>query len=194
VLYHLKNIMKTINNTILFSILIVFISCGTSKKIVEPSANSRAVDELVANEQFLFEAEWARPLATNAMNSVMQSGVMLPGNSATQINIMGSGYFFKMEGDSVSANLPYYGERQMGGGYGSNSGIVFKGTPKNLKVVKDNSKQKYDITFNISEEVESYRCRLELFPNKSGSLLISSSQRFTIRYDGKVAALETEDL
>lgn len=176
-----------------FSLLLLF-GCGASNKVVEASAKSRAVDEMVANEQFVFDTEWVRPMATRAINSVMQSGLMPPGSSAAQINITGSGYFFKMEGDSVSASLPYFGERQMGGGYDADSGIEFNGVPKDLKIEKEETKLKYTITFNISKQTETYRCRLELFPNQTGTLLINSSHRFTIRYEGKVSTLESSQM
>lgn len=176
----------------LFFAFLLVAGCGTSKKIVEPSSMSRAVDKMVTNQQFIFKAEWARPMATQAMNSIMTSGLMPPGNSVSQINIMGSGYFFTMEGDSVSANLPYFGERQMGGGYGSDSGIKFQGVPRDLKIEKDEEKLRHSITFNISKQTETYRCRLDLTRNQTGTLLINSSQRFTIRYEGKVSELDSE--
>jgi len=174
-----------------FSLAIMLLgSCGSANKIMEPTAKSRALDEMITSKKFVFEAEWARPLPTLAMNSIMQSGLMPPGSSAAQINITGSSYYFRMEGDTVSAQLPYFGERQMGGGYGSDSGIDFKGVPEDLKIERDENKLSYSITFNISKEIETYRCRLVLSRNQRGNLLINSSQRFTIRYEGDVSAIE----
>lgn len=176
-----------------FALLLLF-GCGASNKIVEPTTKSRALDEMIAAENFVFEVEWARPKATQALNNVMSSGLLPPGNSVAQINVMGNGNFFKMEGDSVSADLPYFGERQMGGGYDADNGIKFNGVPKDLKIEKDQTNLRYDITFNISEKTETYRCLLQLSPSQTGTLLINSSHRFNIRYEGKVSALEVAEV
>lgn len=175
-------------------VLLLLVACGTSNKIIESSEKSRAVDEMVADQNMMFAAEWARPFATQALNNVMQNGLTPPGNMTSQINIQGNGSFFKMEGDSVSADLSYYGERRMGGGYGSDNGIVFDGLAKNLKIEKDENKQRHDITFNIAGKGETYRCRLQLYSGQTGTLLVNSSHRNTIRYDGKISAIDTAEV
>lgn len=189
-----RNIMKTmVKNIAAYLILAILMGCGASNKIVEPSAQSKALDEMVSSKQFKFDAEWARPIATSSLNSIVNSGMLPPGNNAGQINIMGNGSYFKMEGDSVSADLPYFGERQMGGGYDSDTGIKFEGVPDDLKIVKDETKQRYDIRFKIKKKSEVYQVQLEVYPNLNGNLSINSSQRFTIRYDGKVSDIENSE-
>lgn len=183
--------MKTVlKYTAIYLALVVLISCGASNKIVKPSAQSKALDEMVVSKQFKFDAEWARPIATSSLNSIANSGILPPGNNASQINIAGNGSYFKMEGDSVSADLPYFGERQMGGGYGSDTGIKFEGVPDDLTIVKDETKQRYDIRFQIKKKSEVYRVQVELFSNLNGTMSVNSSQRFAIRFDGKVSAVK----
>jgi len=183
--------MKTvIKNTAIFLVMVQLISCGASNKIVEPSAQSKALDEMVASKEFKFDAEWARPIATSSLNSIANSGILPPGNNASNINIMGNGSYFKMEGDSVSADLPYFGERQMGGGYDSETGIKFEGIPDDLKIEKDETKQRYDIRFQIKKKAEVYQVQLTLFPSLSATMSVTSSQRFAIRFDGKVSKVE----
>jgi hypothetical protein len=86
--------------------------------------------------------------------------------------------------DTVSAELSYYGERQMGGGYNSKGGIEFKGVPKNYEVSKNAKKNYYTLRFSISEKSENYQIWLNLFPDLSGTLSINSSQRHPITYYG----------
>jgi len=179
----------TVKNIAACLTLTVLIGCGASNKIVEPSVQSKALDEMVSSKQFKFEAEWARPIATNSLNSIVNSGMLPPGNNASQINIMGNGSYFKMEGDSVSADLPYFGERQMGGGYDSDTGIKFEGVPVDLKIEKDEAKQRYDIRFQIKKKSEVYRVQLEIFPSLKGNMSVMSSQRFAIRYDGTLTEM-----
>lgn len=182
--------MKTVSRTLLLFSLILLTACGASNKIVAPSAQSRALDEMVANKQFKFDAEWVRPIATNSLNNIINNGMLPPGNNAGQINILGNGNYFKMEGDSVSADLPYFGERQMGGGYDSEVGIKFDGIAEDLKIEKDEARQRYDIRFLIRKKSEVYRVQLEIFPGLKGNMSILSSHRFSIRFEGKVSAVK----
>ena len=99
-----------------------------------------------------------------------------------------------MEGDKVTADLPYYGERQMGGGYNSNAGIKFEGVPEDLEISKDEDKQRHQIDFTISEEGETYGVRVTLFPSLNGTIHVSSSQRLSIRFEGKLSALEEAEI
>jgi hypothetical protein len=185
---------KLIRNSIVGVLLILITGCGSTNKTVAPSAKSKALDEMVDSKHFKADIQWAKPLMTSSMNTVMTSGLGPPGSMVSQINVMGSGFYFKMKGDTVSADLPYYGERQMGGGYDSNKGIKFEGKPKELEISKDEDKQRYQINFTISENSETYGVRLTLTPNLNAWLNISSSQRFSIRYEGKLSALEEADL
>ncbi|MBM1107199.1 DUF4251 domain-containing protein [Aurantibacter crassamenti] len=183
----MKTNMKIMLVSFVFALLM---SCGTSNRIVNPSENSRTLDEMVTARQFKIEVERVRPLTTTSLNAVLNSGMLPPGNTGSQINVMGDGSYFKMEGDSVSADLPYFGERQMNGGYNSDSGIKFKGTFEDLIIEKDDAKQRYDIRFQISENSEHFQILLTLFPNLKGTIAITSSQRFAIQYDGQIVAIK----
>lgn len=173
--------------------LLLILGCGTTNKKIASSINSEALDEMVLSKHFRIDIEWARPRATTSMNSVLSSGLRPPGSMVNRINLLGNGNFLEMEGDEVSADLPYFGERQMGGGFNSNTGIKFEGLPKDLEITKDEEKQRTMINFAITENMESYNVSITLTPKLSGSILITSSQRNSIWYEGKVSLLDTSE-
>lgn len=167
----------------------LFLGCGASQKSYE--ANT-ALDEMIANKSFKIEVVSAEPMVTQAMAQVANSGLLPPGNSISRIDVAGDGYFIKVQGDSVAADLPYFGERQMGGGYGSHAGIKFDGLLKNLEIVKEESKQRYTVNFSIDSSSENYFVRIAVGNNGSSTTAIRSSHRNRIRYSGDLEALKKD--
>lgn len=162
---------------------VLMMSCGTSQEVTEEQ--KERLEQLVQNKSFEFDAQFARPLATNSLDQLSRVGLLRPGDNRSQIDVRGSTSYLRFKGDTVSADLPYFGERQMGGGYNTDIGINFEGVPENLKVSK-NKKGNYTFKFDIRNNSESYDVTLTIFPNLKSSVNINSSQRFSIRYDGDV--------
>lgn len=179
--------MKLFKTVLLIGFITMFLGCGASKKMQEPNA---ALNQMMDQKAFNIKIKSAEPQLTQAMSQVANSGLIPPGNSMSRIDVTGSGYFIKVQGDSVTARLPYYGERQMGGGYDSDAGINFDGITKNLEISKDESKQSYTIKFSIDSNSEMYFVSTIVGNNATSTTSISSSQRNRIRYSGDVKDLE----
>ncbi|WP_149303102.1 DUF4251 domain-containing protein [Pareuzebyella sediminis] len=178
-------------------ILLTFVSllwsCGATQKGKITMAQKNKLDSLVAQKSYVFNANQALPLMTNSMNSLANAGFFPPGSLPNQVNLTGNGNYVKVLGDSLSADLPYFGERQMGGGYNTEgSGITFKGNAERYEAKFDKKNQRYDVQFRIRNKMEMFNVRLMLFPNMTGSMSISSNQRFAIRYNGKISEVERE--
>jgi len=190
---HKSFIMKTNTPKVFFIltvILLTIVSCGSSK--VYTAQEKASLEKLVTDQNFEIELQWARPLVTNSLNQLANAGLFRPGDNASQINLQGNQNIFKFENDTVSANLPYYGERQMGGGYNSDGGgIDFKTTPKDLTLSKDDDKDYYLMEFNVRDKDsnENYDVSLTLYPSLSAIINIWSSQRNTIQYNGTLKAI-----
>jgi hypothetical protein len=180
--------MKTNKPSVFFALIVILmsiVSCGSSK--VYTAQEKASLEKLVTDKNFEIELQWARPLATNSLNQLFNAGLFRPGDNASQINLQGNGNIVKFENDTVSANLPYYGERQMGGGYNSaGSGIDFNSTPKDLRLTKDDDKDYYLIEFNVRDKDsnENYDVSLTVYPSLNAVINIWSSQRNTIQYNG----------
>jgi len=181
--------MKLLKMVLLAGLTSLIFGCGASKQIKEPNA---ALDQMMNQSAFRIAVVSAEPQLTQAMSQVMNSGVLAPGNSMSRIDVAGEGYFIKVQGDSVAAQLPYYGERQMGGGYDSDAGINFEGIPKNLEIIKDETKQSYTVKFSIHSSSEMYFVTTMVGNNASSTTVISSSQRNRIRYNGDLKAVKEE--
>lgn len=171
--------------------IISILSCGTSRE-VSPEKTAR-LETLVERRNFEIQPEWAMPLVTNSLTQIANTTLFQPGDTASQINIQGNSNFLRFEKDSVYADLPYFGERQMGGGYNRNTGIQFKGVPKDLEITKEQEKNYYAIRFNISEDTENFQISLRLYPNSNALIQVNSSHRNTISYRGKLKELDKSE-
>ena len=178
---------------LLFLFTGILLGCGTSSKTITPTEQSKLLDELVLQKSFQIESDWAIPLMTNSMNSISNAGLLPPGSAGNRINLIGNSNFLRVKGDSIMAYLPYYGERQMGGGYDSDGGAIqFKGIPEEYEVARDGKRGSYDIRFKMKNKTESFKVITTIFPNLSSTILVNSSQRFPIRYSGYMEAIQNE--
>ncbi|MFI2744323.1 DUF4251 domain-containing protein [Zhouia sp. PK063] len=150
------------------------ISCGELKNTAE-KPNYTTTVKLVNSKNFEIEQQWLFPLGGN------------------RVNLIGNPNFIKFNKDSVDIYLPYYGVRQMGGGFSSNSGIEFKGIPKELKITPNDSKQKIDIFFKGYQDSELLTFNITVFSNLKTSTSVTSSQRNAISYTGELKALQANE-
>ncbi|WP_245686445.1 DUF4251 domain-containing protein [Psychroflexus sediminis] len=172
----------------MFTGVMIFTSCGNSREYT--SDDFKKLDQIIQDHYFEIEAEWARPLVTSALIQLDNVGLFAPGDNASQINISGESSHLRFQGVTVIADLPYFGERQMGGGYNNSSGIKFEAKPEELEILKEKTKNQYLIKFNITENTENFKILLIVYPNFKSTLNISSSQRNPISYRGHLNDLK----
>jgi hypothetical protein len=187
--YKLRIMKKGIIIAVAFGL---FLGCSSATKVPQNAETVVAFTRFVEQKTFEFRADIAYPMTTQAFNSVANSGILPPGSTSGAIQLIGIPNFIKVYGDSVSGNLPFYGERQFGGGLTSNAGIAFKGIPKTYSQTYNEAKNRYDIAFEISDKMERHQVNIKLFPNASANVSVNSNQRNTIRYAGTVAAIESD--
>jgi len=152
----------------------------------------QALLNIVNSNQFEVIADWMKPMPTQGLNSVANAGLLPIGSTLANIQINGSNNFVRVKGDSVSANLPFYGERRFGGGYNTDTGIVFNGIPENY--VKKEIKNKIEVSFTISEHQDSFDVSMTLFPNNNANIAINSTNRNFISYTGHITVLEEKSV
>jgi hypothetical protein len=187
--YKLRIMKKGIIIALAFGL---FLGCSSATKVPQNAETVVAFTRFVEQKTFEFRADIAYPMTTQAFNSVANSGILPPGSTSGAIQLIGIPNFIKVYGDSVSGNLPFYGERQFGGGLTSNAGIAFKGIPKTYSQTYNEAKNRYDIAFEISDKMERHQVNIKLFPNASANVSVNSNQRNTIRYAGTVVAIESD--
>ncbi|MFN4764014.1 DUF4251 domain-containing protein [Gillisia sp. Q332] len=158
-------------------ILLLVLACGGVKNSgsAEAVKDFQELSELVNSREFEIENEWLSPLG------------------GSMINLIGNPNYIRFKGDSVAVFLPYYGVRHSGGGYGRDGGITYKGPAKNLNITEDKGRKNILLNFEGKENNENLEFFITLFPGGSATTSVSSSQRQSISYRGKVKALPEEN-
>ncbi|WP_417887996.1 DUF4251 domain-containing protein [Zunongwangia sp.] len=150
------------------------ISCGSQRTIADISS----FDDLkafAANSEFEIQNQWANPMRSGAISLVTNTN------------------YIRMNKDSVSIYLPYFGVRQMGGGYGSTGGIEYDGIAKDLEILEKPNKEKIEIHFSVKNNTENLLFLITLYKNGSAQTFVTSSERDNISYSGKVYKLRIEE-
>ncbi|MGB5430830.1 DUF4251 domain-containing protein [Eudoraea sp.] len=184
------------NGLVILGLMAIFWSCGSSEKAATSASGieDQILENLVTKKSFQIESEMAQPSTNNAMNSVANSRLFLPGNSGSNINLTGNPNYLKVKGDTVSAYLPYFGVQQVTAGYGTGSAIEFNGIPDNWKSRRNAKKNSYEVTFTIRRDTEVFQVSLTMYPNLTSHMHINSAQRNFIKYLGKVSELPEENV
>ncbi len=164
---------------------LILISCKSSKSLASP-AEIEALSQLIKQQDFRIESDWAYPQTTNALQQVLNAGLLMPGSTPNSINLIGNPNFLEISGDSITSYLPYFGERQMQIDYaGKDSAIQLSGIIENYEV-KAGKKDSYIITFNAHTENERFWITLRVFPNLKTSVNLNGNGRFPISYSGSI--------
>ncbi|MCX2719634.1 DUF4251 domain-containing protein [Lentiprolixibacter aurantiacus] len=158
-------------------------SCSGTKKAVSDET-IKELKQQADSRSIKVRAEWAIPLTTTAMASVYNSGLLPPGSNVSRINLMQTPNSFEIRGDTIYADLPYYGERRIVSGYPGVSGIDFKAPMENYKSEFLDKEGSYRINFDASFGTERFDIMVKLFPGQKAVLMFYSTQRNPIRYEG----------
>ncbi|PKQ46996.1 DUF4251 domain-containing protein [Confluentibacter flavum] len=175
------------------TIMMVLVACGSGSPKYGDNT-SKVLDNMIENKSFEIISSSAQPLMTAAMQQLGNAGVFVNGSTAGNINLTTNANYLRMKNDSVMADLPFYGERQFGGGYNNASGIEFEGIPNNLQIKKVKDLD-YEISFDIHDKnsnTENYQVYIKLFPNLSSSMVIRSTNRSNIQFRGQVRELDSD--
>lgn len=161
-------------------------SCSGTK----PIASNTSLDAMVASQRFEIISQWVSPMLSRGVMAISNSGLLAPGSTAGRIDLTGNQNFLKVKDDTISAYLPYFGERQMGGGYNSNSAVEFKGVPNTFEMTQDPLKKNHTMRFTITEKSENYLVFVTIMPDLSTTISINSSQRDAINYYGQAKSIQ----
>ena len=181
--------MKNYYGIILVFISGLLLSCGAASTATDTAKGSAQLDDLVASRAFEIRSSWARPMNTASMNAVANSGLLPAGSSVGQIDMIGNTNYLKVNGDEIEVFLPYFGDRQLSAGYQQDTAIEFNGVPDEFSIDKNKKGTGYEIKIRMSNNMESFRLNVQLYPSLKSIITVISSHRTPIKYEGEVMRL-----
>ncbi len=180
--------------TFLCLTLLTLTGCGV--KNIGTAADFDQLGQRLQEGELRIEVNAAFPFNTAATQQVLNSILIRNGDNAGRIDLSGDGNFIQLGEDRVVANLPYFGERRQGGGYGNSNedaGIYFDLAPENYMVKKQESERQYSITYDANKSgVDSFNVDITLFTNGNATIYVNSNTRTRIEYHGRVVDVQEE--
>lgn len=157
---------------------ITFFSCKSTATLAE----IENLKETAISKNFIITADTANPTAL--MNTRGLENLLPSGSNLGHISLVNTQNNFTIKNDSIFLDMPFYGERRFGGGYGTESGLQFEGIPENVESSFNKKKNTYEFEYLLNTKTESLQISLTLFTNKTSRFTVNSSHRSTITYSG----------
>lgn len=123
----------------------------------------------------------------NAKEFVFIPRIVLP-SGMKSVTLSLNQNFVKFQPDFIDSDMPFFGSVYSGVGYGTDTGLSFKGQPKTFTVEKQ--EKGFQINVVVRGETDNFSLFLSVGFEGSASLSISSHNRSTISYQGEIAAPE----
>ncbi|WBL27354.1 DUF4251 domain-containing protein [Zunongwangia sp. HGR-M22] len=168
-------------------VLLGILSCGSSASTVDEVKNYEDLKLFAQKKEFEIENRWANPMRANTVSFINHPNF----NSGT-INLNGNANFIRFKGDSIDVFLPYFGVRQISGGYNDRGAIKFEGIPEDLEITENEDKKYVRFEFTANDDSEHYQFYITLYSNGNTNTSVNSSQRDNISYTGKFSKLSSE--
>lgn len=161
-----------------FVLIVLFLSviisgCSSSKSLSkeEKAAKGVVLHKAIENRDFVIEVDRMLPLN---------------GRSRT----LTSSYSVEIKGEEVKSHLPYFG-RAYSIPYGGGDGLIFESTITEYRSSFDD-KGKAIIEFKARTNDDQFVFRINIFPNGSASIDVTSNNRQSISFQGTASDKQTE--
>ncbi len=148
-----------------FILSIFMMGCSASKGLTkeEKAVKETVLRKAIENREFMVDVERMLPMSGRS-------------------RALTSSYSLEIDGDRVKSHLPYVG-RAYSVPYGGGDGLNFESTVTDYKSSFDD-KGKAVIEFQAKTPEDRYSFRLEIFPNGSASVNVTSVNRQGISFQG----------
>lgn len=163
---------------------ILLLGCKASQDLETSATQKKAFAELIEGKSYEITSKLAFP--TNAIVTLANSNFLPVNSNQSSINLFNISNYIEKNGDSIRLDLPYFGVRRMGGGYGDDNSIVLEGVPSTYEVTYNERKQRYKIFFRMRKKQETFNVTVYLFPNLMSDVRVVSSHRSPISYRGSI--------
>lgn len=138
--------------------------------------------KLLKEQNFVFNAVTAIPMADNALNQVLNQ---YPNSRNNLLNLSGSQYDVRVTKDSVVAYLPFYGRSFTPSYDPKDAGTKFKS--KDFKYSAEKKKKNWVVTIEPNDVKERQKLTFNITEKGYASLSVQNINRQPISFNGNIA-------
>ena len=159
---------------VLFQIPVTFAQDNNNRATKEQkkAEKEKQIESLLNSKEFVFEGNYAMPTGSR------------------QVNLASNPNFMKFQPEMIVSEMPFFGTAYSTTGYGTDSGVRFKGKPEKYEIKK--VKKGWDVDVVVNDQSDSYKIYLSVTPSGNAQLSISSNRRSSISYSGEISAIENK--
>jgi hypothetical protein len=170
--------MKKLKKLVIFLLMVSGTFYGQSKPEKKMQKSEIAHNEYANTKAIINSGEF-----------VFTADRMIPSGGGS-ISLVTNPNQIKFHDGTADIHLPYFGEGWGGGGYNHDPGIRYKGEVSGYEVSHNDNKRKTRIEFDIKNGSETHNFGFTTGRNGYTSVLVKSSGRTTITYDGYLKPAE----
>jgi hypothetical protein len=172
------------------SLLLICFSFGTLSAQDSESDQKKSKKELKKEQQQAYYQAYVRLITSNQFEFDALSYITQKGGSndlSTTVN------YVKIKDSLVDLYLPFFGSSQTMNSFNQqNNAFIFKGELKNYKRSLDSKTGRVKVSFTAETKQETLDFTLNLYKNLSTRLVVNSSRRDGMIYDGFVVPLKED--
>jgi hypothetical protein len=166
-----------------FSLAVIFLT------LISTAAYTQELTRKEMKEEKRAELQKQTEAMLNAGEFVFKALIALPSGGPSR-NLTPLYYYVKFRPDMIDSFLPFFGTAYSGIGYGSDTGLKFKGKPENFTVNK--KAEMFQIDATVKTETDYFRLSLSAGSAGNAILTVSSNNRSTISYQGNIEEPDRE--
>jgi hypothetical protein len=106
------------------------------------------------------------------------------------VNLSSNYNYMNFQPELIVSEMPFFGKAYSAVGYGTDTGVKFKGKPEKFDIIKKS--KNFEIEAEVRGNSENFRISLTIGFEGNATLTIISNSRSTISYQGDIFPLETK--
>jgi hypothetical protein len=162
-------------------ILVLILSMATTTGFSQDKSKRELKEERKLEKQKQIET------MINTKEFIFVPRTALP-SGMPSVNLSLNQNYVKFIPDLIDSYMPFFGSAYSIVGYGTDTGLSFKGQPKKFSIEKKG--KLFQINVVVKGETDIFSLFLSVGSEGNASLSISSNNRSTISFEGEISALE----
>lgn len=186
--------MRKVTSILTLILLSALLAVGASERKKEDPAAFAKIVELVESNQFYIRVTDAFPTGNSSITIRTKYGTNTLGGEG-YISLFGNEGTLTMMDSIATGKFPFFG-RGYNLPYGGGGGIEFDKanvTHKKGKIVKKRKQEYLIYKFSVPTQGDVFDFTIEIFSNDNCTVNISSNNRASISYGGKISAIPEKE-
>ena len=183
--------MKALFILLCFTVMLLS-SCNSYRENVTYGKIELPATDLLSYRDWDIRSDYAFPVLDETAKLKTEVGSIPSGSTEDRIYIRQQKNYFKIKGDSIWVNLPYYGYSEKDNDtlatndFFKNPTIQFVGLPDNLEMRKPKKNQVVNLKVDFTKDEDRYRALIMVYKDRHTRIILMGRNLSAIQYRGEL--------